>query len=165
MVENSIILDTTYVLPLFGIEVILTPNFENEIKQLWESGISQYQLYLPSICLIETIYKLNREFRKIPRIEILKRYPLILPTIINSHHVQIFYPYIHLRASEIAMTIRQAGHPDLMDCWIAASAVVLEGILLTEDDELKQTIKRIPELQNTPIHSWKELFQIGLLKK
>ena len=157
MSENNLILDTTYVLPLFGVDIDLTPNFKNELKNLWKHGIPGLKIFLPSVCLIETMYKLNREYRNKKDITILRRYPQILPTIITSKIVDIKHPQFNPTASKIAITLRQENLTDLMDCWIAASAVDLKGILLTEDKELKEILKKIPETKTIITWSWKDL--------
>ena len=54
----------------------------------------------------------------------------------------------------IASIIRHSGHPDIMDCWISATAVALNGMLLSEDDELKKKLKDIPETKDIVVTSW-----------
>jgi predicted nucleic acid-binding protein len=161
---NSIILDTTYVLPLFGIKINLSQNFQEEIKLLWKNGIKEYNIFLPSICLIETIFKLLNEYRKQNDFAILDRYQLILPTVLNSP-VNIFNPELNLKASLIASIIRHSGHLDFMDCLISGAAVALDGILLTEDKELEKVLKTIPETKAVIIWSWNELIARIIKKK
>lgn len=151
---KSIVLDTTYVLPLFGIKIEISPNFQDEIKLLWKNGIRGYDLYLPSTCLIETMFKLLREYRMKKDFNILDRYQLILPTVLNSP-IKIFNSELHLKASLIASIIRHSGHLDFMDCWIAGTAAALQGILLTEDKELEKALQSIPETKPVKIWSWK----------
>lgn len=150
---NRIILDTTFVLPFFGIKINLGFNFRENLKIMWNESRKDFELVLPSICLIESFYKLLSEYRDRENFEILNRYQLILPTILNSK-VEIFNPELNQKASLIAAKIRDIGHPDIMDCWIAASAVVLNGILLTEDNELKSLLRSIPERKDMKIWSW-----------
>ncbi|MCK4478918.1 MAG: PIN domain-containing protein [Candidatus Lokiarchaeota archaeon] len=153
---NSIILDTTYVLPLFGIKIELSLKFEEQIKLLWKNGINEYKVFLPSVCLIETVFKLLNEYRKKNDFKILDRYQLILPTILNSP-IDMFNPELNSKASLIASLIRHSGHMDFMDCWIAGAAVALEGILLTEDKELEKILRTIPETKTVIIWSWNKL--------
>jgi rRNA-processing protein FCF1 len=154
---NSIILDTTYVLPLFGIKIDITSKFQDEIKVLWKRGITGYNIYLPSTCLIETMFKLLNEYRKENDFTILQRYQLILPTVLNSP-VNIFNPELNTKASLIASVIRHSGHSDFMDCSIAGTAAALKGILITEDKELKKILKNIPETKLMVVWSWDKLF-------
>jgi len=150
---NRIVLDTTFILPFFGIKVKLSSNFREQLKIIWTTDRDDFKLYLPSVCLIETVYKLLSEYRDKENFEILNRYQLILPTIINSK-VTIFSPEINRKASMIAAKIRHFGHPDILDCWIAASAVALNGILLTEDNELNDILPLIPETKDLKVWSW-----------
>lgn len=153
---NSIILDTTYVLPLFGIKMDLSQDFQEKIKILWKNGLKGYEIYLPSTCLIETIFKLLNEYKKKEDFSILERYQLILPTVLNSP-IKIFNPELNPKASLIASIIRHSGHLGFMDCWIAGTAAALNGILLTEDYELEKVLNGIPETKSVIIWSWNTL--------
>ena len=160
---NSIILDTTYVLPLFGIKIGLSQKFQEEIKLLWKNGIKEYNIFLPSTCLVETVFKLINEYRKQNNFSILDRYQLILPTVLNSP-INIFSPELNPKASLIASIIRHSGHYDFMDCWITGAAVALDGILLTEDKELVKVLRTIPETKSVIIWSWNELITKAMKK-
>ena len=160
---NSVMLDTTYVIPLFGIKVNLFEDFKEEFRQLWKNGLKRYDVYLPSICLIETMFKLLNEYRKKEDMSILERYQLILPTVLNSP-IKIFNPEIDIKSSSIASIIRSSGHLDYKDCWIAGSAVSINSILLTEDKELINILKSIPETKKLIIWSWSDLV-INIFKK
>ena len=161
---NSIILDTTYVLPLFGIKIELSQKFEEQVKLLWKNGIKGYKIFLPSVCLIETVFKHLNEYRKKKDFSTLDRYQLILPTVLNSP-VNIFNPELNPKASLIASLIRHSGHLDFMDCWISGAAVALDGILITEDKELEKVLKTIPETKTIIIWSWNELITKIMKKK
>ncbi|MHA1652134.1 MAG: PIN domain-containing protein [Candidatus Helarchaeota archaeon] len=155
---NSIVLDTTYVLPLFGIKIDLSHKFRDELKEIWKNGIKGYNVYLPSICLIETSFRLFSEYRKKNDFSILERYHLILPTVLNSP-IKIFNSELNPKASLIASIIRDAGHSDFMDCWIAGTAATLQGILVTEDKELGKVLKTIPETKSVIVWSWNILMK------
>ena len=157
-INKAIVLDTTYILPIFGIKVELSPAFKSELVKVLANTFQNYDLYLPSICLIEVSYKLNREYRQRVDIEILNRYPILLPTILNSS-LKIFNPQLDVNASLVAMKIRHKGHTDLMDCWIAAAAVALNGILVTEDKPLKEMLQTIPETKDIDIYSWNDFIE------
>jgi len=156
--NKSIVLDTTYVLPLFGIEIKLIPEFIEKLDQIWSKGLKNYKIYLPSICLIEVMYKLLSEYRKKPDLKIINRYQLILPTVLNSP-IKIFNTELSQKGSLIAIKIRHAGHNDVLDCWIAASAAALNAILLTEDKDLKNILKTVPDTKNLQVWTWKDLIR------
>ncbi len=157
---KSIVLDTTYVLPLFGIEIVQAQGFQDFIEKLWKKGIAGYKVYLPSTCLIETVFKLLSEYKTKGDISILQRYQLILPTVLNSP-IEIFNPELNPKASLIASIIRHSGHADFLDCWIAGTAAVLKGVLLTEDKELEIILKKIPETKSMKVCSWNALVREG----
>lgn len=131
----------------------LFESFKEELKQLWKNGIKDYDVYLPSTCLIESVYKLLNEYRKKKDKSILERYQMILPTILNSP-IKIFHSELNTKASLIASIIRHSGHSDFMDCWIVGAAIALNGIFLTEDKELEKILKKIPETKSLIIWSW-----------
>ena len=157
---KPLILDTTYILPLFGIKIIELSNFKKISKELWSNGLKGYNIYLPSICLMEVMFKLTRENRKSNDVNILNRYAIALPSILSSKSVKIFNPLLNPEASRIAINIRHAGHTDLMDCLIAASAAVLKGTFLTEDNKLSKVIKIIPENKDISIWTWEDLIKL-----
>ena len=154
---QKLILDTTYILPLFGINIKDLARINEGIKLIWKGGIREFEVYLPTICLIEVLFKLISEYRKTNDSTILNRYPLAIPTIITSQNVKLFDPHLNSTASQIAIIIRHNGHVDMMDCLIAASASALNGIFLTEDNNLKNKLKSIPETKLLPIWSWSEI--------
>lgn len=154
---QRLILDTTYILPLFGIKIKDLSRINEGIKLIWKKGLKEFDVYLPSICLIEVLYKLVSDYKKTNDIEILKRYPIATPTIMTSQNVNLFDPHLNSTASQIAVIIRHHGHFDIMDCLIAASAATLNGILLTEDNDLKRRLSHIPETKLLSIWSWSEI--------
>lgn len=87
----------------------------------------------------------------------MKRCPVATPTVMTSQIVNLFDPHLNSIASQIAIIIRHNGHLDIMDCLIAASAAALNGILLTEDKDLKNKLQNIPETQLLPIWSWNDI--------
>lgn len=150
---KALILDTTFILPLFGIKINMDDDFESDLKQVWKNEIKGYEVYLPSICLIETVYKLLNVYKKKNDFSILDRYQKILPTLLNLP-INIFNCELNPKVSMIASIIRHSGHLDFMDCWIAATAVALDGVFLSEDSELKNILTKIPETKNLAVSSW-----------
>lgn len=161
---KPLILDTTFILPLFGIKIKIDDDFESDIKRVWKNEIDGYVVYLPSTCLIETVFKLLNVYKKTNDFNVLDRYQMILPTLLNLP-IKIFNCELNPKASMIASVIRHYGHPDFMDCWIAATAAVLNGIFLSEDVELKKILKNIPETKNLSVSSWKEFKMKIKMKK
>ncbi len=160
MAEIALILDTAFVLPLFEIDVDTLDGYKAQFQDLWTLGLKGYKLMIPSTCLLESFYKLNRETRRSKDITILHRFPSNLPAILNSSIVSIIVPELNPIICELAVKIRQAGHPDSLDCLIAACAVGLGGIFLTEDRDLPKIMQQIPETQSTPIWNWKQILTL-----
>ncbi len=157
MTQVPLILDTTYALPVFEIRIDLTPTFHEDLKSLWKMGKMGFKLYLPLTCLIECAFKLNREYRASKNSRILTKYSSNIPTILSSPVITLINPYTNPIVSEIAMKIRAAGHPDMIDCWIAACAANSNGILLSEDKELKKILTTMPELKLLRVWDWAKL--------
>jgi len=157
---KSLVLDTTYILPLFGIIIKDLHDFKQISKQLWSKGLKGHKIYLPTTCLIEVIYKLNGEYRKSNDVNILNRYSIALPSILSSKVVELFNPLLNPEANRFAISIRHASHTDLMDCLIAGTAAALDGILLSEDIELKKKLKKIPETKDLTVLSWVDLLKL-----
>ncbi len=156
---KPLILDTTYILPLFGIKITELSDFKKISGQLWSNGLKGYNLCLPSICLMEVMFKLNGEYRKNEDVSILNRYSTALPSIVSSKSIELFNPLLNPETNRITVNIRHVGHTDLMDCWIAASAASLKGIFLSEDLELRKIMKVLPETKDVPFWSWKDLIK------
>lgn len=152
---KPLILDTTFILPLFGIKLDLNQDFEEKCQVLWNNEVKGFKVYLPSVCLIETMYKLISEYKKQKKYNIIDRYQKILPTIIDLP-IEVYNCEINPKASMVATQIRHNGHKDIMDCWIAGTASALKGILLTEDKELKSKLKQISETKNVIIWNWND---------
>ena len=163
---ESIVFDTTYILPLFGIKILKLPKFTEGSKKIWTEGLNTFNVILPSVCLIEAMYKILNDYKTKNDPQILNRYVTAIPTISTSQNVRLFDPTVSQIASQVAINIRVSGHIDIMDCWIAASAVALDGILLTEDQELVKILPSINDTKNLKIWSWKKfienIFKVGV---
>ena len=84
MTKKALVLDTTYILPLFGIDVSLDGISPRKMKKIIEGSSNNFLIRLPEICLMEVNYKLNSIYRKTGNEEVLDRYSIALPTILNS---------------------------------------------------------------------------------
>ena len=162
MEKKKLILDTTFILPLFGIKIIDLPHYQVYFRKIWNEGLDGFDIYLPSPCLIEVMFKLVSEYKKQKNFEIINRYPLVIPSIMISKIIQIINPLTDPIASMIAIKLRHAGHSDLLDCWIGASAAKLNGILLTEDKELSAILSSIPETKSVLVWFWKDFTNLFL---
>lgn len=156
---RKILLDTTYLLPLFGFNIKISEKFEKKLKLLWKEGLSGYNLHICSASLIESMYMLNRQYKKQNNEEILGIYPLVLPSITSSNTVELIDNFVNPEISKLTNQIRIFGHKDLMDCWIAATANSLNAVFLTEDAPLTKVLKSIPDFKSLEIWTWKQFIQ------
>ena len=157
---EPLILDTTYILPLFGIKINELNDFKKVSKKFWSNGLKGYKIYIPTTCLMEVMYKLNGEYRKNNDSNILNRYSITLPSIISSKVVELFNPLLNPEANRIAIGIRHAGHSDLLDCLIAATAAALKGIFVSEDLELSNVMKNTSETKTITVWSWRDIIKL-----
>lgn len=153
---KPLVLDTTFILPLFGIELTKPKEIKKYLPTILDHGVQGFDIYLPNTCLLETMYLLNREFRKTKNSAILNRFSRLLPTLFNSKYLKLLDPIQIPEAMIIANKIREAGHTDLLDCLIAATAIYLEGIFVTMDKQLIKIIRSIEELEKIEILTWSE---------
>ena len=162
---KKLLLDTTFVLPLFGVEIdigygIPKDSFKQNLKQLWKEGKENYRIFISSISLMEVMYKMNAEFRKSGDINILKRYELVLPFILSSKHVNIINSHLDLRTLPHFRRIRSLGHKDLMDCWIFGSTVAYGCVFLSEEKTLKKIVAKDERLSGIPFLNWKQFISL-----
>lgn len=152
---NRIILDTTFILPLFGLQISKPVITNQNLTSIFGLTKSKYQFFLPDTCLLETAYLLNRQYQKNRKLDGLERYSIILPTITKAPNVTIVSPLLVPEIMEIANKIRNAGHTDYLDCMIAATAIHLDGDFLTIDQPLKKLIVNSPDLKYNKFLDWK----------
>ncbi|MCS7364555.1 MAG: PIN domain-containing protein [archaeon GB-1867-035] len=129
----KVLLDSTYILPSFGIEVEgLT---DNHIAKLREAKIKgKIEFYCSPVIWIEVLGKIWREskHRKIEVEEIVER---AVEALIKSE----FYNWIKpsAEAIKLAFKLRKKGHKDNIDNILYATAATNKMIFLTMDEDLK----------------------------
>jgi predicted nucleic acid-binding protein len=161
----DLILDTSYILPLFGIKIKISDTFDDELRRFWKNGLEGYKIFFSSMSLIEVIYLLNGEFRNIPNIEILERYPMVLPSVVNSSVVTMVDSIYDTEISKIANEIRMHGHKDVLDCYIAATAIERNGIFVSRDRDLKEVIQSMDKYKGQKIIKWNDVKKLSDFNK
>lgn len=154
---TNILLDTTYVLPLFGID--LGEKLEKELREFFKNGRKEDKIFLSESSLLEVLYKLNREYRKQKKKVILDRYPLVFPSILNFEFLTLVNSILDPQIIENANVLRRSGHTDFLDCIIAGTALKLGSTLVTEDRELISKLKQVEEFESLKTSSWKNYWQ------
>ena len=147
------LLDTTYILPFFGIDVRLERIREN-LERLLRS---EPALLATTTCsLIEGKWKAIRTYQQTENEAYLRYANDALVGLSHGTRFKIIIPWSNGDINSLSDELLVCGHPDYMDCWIAGSAVALNSILLTEDSELEKILKIIPDTKTLVVWSWDE---------
>ena len=151
---ERLILDTTYILPLFGVDIGGISN--SQIEHLWTQGVENAKIIISDISLLEVMYKLQSDYRKKKEKSILQRYTQVLPTLLDIDFLSIYNTKLYVGAVDYANEIRTHGHNDYLDCLIAGTAMNLNAIFITEDETLNKIVKDKFK-ENIEIKNFKEL--------
>ena len=134
----KVLLDSTYLLPSFGIEVEgLT---DREIAGLRKAKIEgKVKFYCSPFSWIEIISKVCREIEH-AKIELDE----IIESAVKSLLKSGFYEWISpsSEAVELAFKLRRLGHKDNIDNLLYATSIKENLILLTMDKDLKRFLSR-----------------------
>lgn len=130
----KVLLDSTYLLPSFGIEVEgLT---ERHLALLREAVLNKkVRIYCLSITWVEVIGKVYREAERVG-IGVNEMVEAALRSLLESG----FYTWIspNFEAIRLAFKLRILGHRDNIDNLLYATSVTHNMVLLTMDQELKE---------------------------
>jgi len=151
---EKILFDTSFVLPLFGIQLNISEHFHQELKSVWKNGLHNTNLWLSNISLLESLYLLNREYRVHEDISGLKRYKMVIPTIMNSENISIADSLTQPSIIAYANKIRSAGHHDYLDCLIFGTAAFDFDIIVTRESEIINLITQNKLMNETEILNW-----------
>lgn len=133
---KRILLDTTYILPLFGISVRI-PNLKDKLISLAQDS----KLFINSLSLLEAKWKVLKLAKRVP--ELTESYLEGLFFILNRRVIEVvnFYEY---EVESIATALNRF-HGDYFDCSILASAYVYADIFVTEEKErMHDLISNLP---------------------
>ena len=155
MKVDKILLDTTYLLPLFEIEV--DKFSKKDLELLLESNI---ELFYNPISLIEikwVLIKIAKQDKK--KLEHLREiYNESVDHLLYSGEIK---PTILLdgKISHLEDILYDAGIKDYFDRVIVATAKVLTGKLLTEDKNLTKLLKNVKEFTDLEVLNWQQLIK------
>jgi len=128
---KNILLDTTYILPLFGIDVKI-PGLKERILLMSE----KYNLLINSLSILEAKWKVLKLAKKHPNIIESFSEGLLFLTHREIFRIIPFYEYdVDLIATELLKF-----HSDYFDCSILASAIINADIFITEEKERMHTL-------------------------
>lgn len=125
----KVLLDSTYLLPSFGIEVEKLS--DKDILRLREAAVEgKVKFYCLSVAWIEVIGKIYREGRRL-NIDLGEILDVALKSLLESG----FYKWIQptSEAIKLAFKLRTLGHRDNIDNLLYAMSIVNKMIFLTMD--------------------------------
>lgn len=149
---ERLLLDTTYFLPLFGIDVRLA-GFENRFPKI----LDEYEVCYNPVSLLEAKWISLRLGRGASRNKFLEAYRSGLATILADKRIsqtKLTNATVELAADQL---LAVDGVRDYFDRMIYATAAAEETYLLTEDKELLLLGKGERESAPRGIFSWKGL--------
>jgi len=150
---KKLLLDTTYLLPLFKIEI---SGFSSEdLEALLNSGID---LYYNPVSLIEVKWVILRlTKRKGSKLKELRSiYSETIEYLLTSDEIKRTI-MINGEISRLEDELYDMGLRDFFDRIIVATAKVFTGNLLTEDKEIIEALKNIEKFKDLRIITWKQL--------
>ena len=133
----KVLLDSTYILPTFGIEVVgLTDEDLLLLREAGKRGKVEY--YCLSVTWIEIIGKVCKESKK--RQIDLETVDIAVESLLHSG----FYKWIQPppQAVKIAFNLRILGHRDNIDNLLYATSITNNMVLLTMDQKLRNFLEK-----------------------
>lgn len=144
----KILLDSTYLLPVFGIQVEgLTTQ---DIAKLREATITgKIQPHALTTCWIEILGKVAREAQR-HKTDITEIAEKAIKSLTQTEVIKWINP--GPEALKLALKLRLLGHKDMIDNLLYATATTQNMTLLTMDTELVHFLKK----HNLPTHNIKK---------
>ena len=146
----KVFLDTTFLMPLFGLE----PDLKNLVKDfdpLW--SLLDLEFYYSSFSIMELKYifiKVAKTSENAPVLE--KQFSSALNYLKKSSRLKNV-PFLEGKLNDTAFELRRQGHPDIFDRIIVASAIHYSDYFLTQDKPLTKlctsliTQKKYPSIE------------------
>lgn len=154
MIMNSgWLLDSTYIMPFFGINVDI-PDLKKSLVRLLPK--SPGKIFVTSCSLIEAKWKGIRNYLKCGDKSYLERANNALESFQQNRYLTLLDAWFVKDASKWADQLLIEGHQDYMDCWIAGTAMAKNLVLITEDQSLCQRIKKLESWKSFSSITWSE---------
>jgi PIN domain nuclease of toxin-antitoxin system len=137
MMENRCFLDTTYLMPLFGLSNDM-PGFDDQFLAVLKKGSITF-FYSP-VSIIEIKWQVIKLEKTSPGVDAYERmFSRGLTSMKNDPRFQVV-DLIDASINDVSVELRKLGHNDYFDTIIASSALWHADVLVTEDDPLKKTL-------------------------
>lgn len=155
-------LDTTFLMPLFGLEPSVS-NLKREFLEVLEANDFTFSFSVVSIIEIKwLVIKLIRLGTDVEKLE--KNFSQALISLKEDERYESI-DLIDSKINDLSFEFRKLGHEDYFDTIIASSALWESEIFITEDNPLKEVIKQYFEKNTNPpvklikLLSWQEFFE------
>lgn len=155
--SNGWLLDSTYIMPFFGINVNI-PDIKKDLAKILSANPSK--IFTTTCSLIEAKWKAIRNYLKSGDRTHLKRANHALESFQQNKYISLIDAWFVRDASNWADQLLMEGHQDYMDCWIAGTAKVKNLVLVTEDRPLCELIKTLPSWQTLTYLNWTNFVRI-----
>jgi len=152
--EENILLDTTYILPLLGLQVPQLKDYEENFPKL----LMKFHVLYNPLSLIEAkwvVLKLLKDKKPEHKRTVLKRFRLGVKTIIKSEKLSQTMLTNHEIENYADLLLDLVK--DYFDRMIVATAKAYSAALLTEDTVLKEVLKRVNEFTKLKISTWNQI--------
>ena len=159
MNEKALILDTTYILPLYRIEVKKKTlnKLKDQFQELLQRTSFDNPILISSYSILEAKWKVLHEYKKGANNEILENAVKAQTALVHDRRIKIINWIDDVEIDTEAINLWVAGHNDLADCYIAATAKQKEAVLITEDKDLRTFLTETCGWKKEYILSWKTL--------
>ena len=144
------LLDSTYIMPFFGINVRI-PNLKKDLTRVLSANPGK--IFVTSCSLIEAKWKAIRNYLKSGDKSYLKRANYALDSFRQNKYLILIDAWFVRDASNWADQLLIEGHQDYMDCWIAGTAKAKNFVLVSEDQPLRELIGKLDQLYGARSHS------------
>jgi len=154
MAGEELVLDTTYLLPIFGIGVGL-----EGFDELFPELLSEYAVLYNPVSLVEAKWIVLKLAKREPqkRDKLLERFRIGLEALLSDERLsqtELTNPNVE----EVAdLLLTRAGVADYFDRLIYATAASRESVLLTEDEELAKAAQRGDLLAPKRVIKWDDV--------
>ena len=139
MASEELVLDTTYLLPIFGISVSL-----EGFSEFFPRLLAKYVVLYNPVSLVEAKWIVLRLAKRVPqkRDALLERFRIGLEALLRDERLgqtELTNPSVEGIAD---LLLTRAGVADYFDRFIYATAASRRSMLLTEDKELAEVARR-----------------------
>jgi len=159
ILSNGWLLDSTYIMPFFGINVSIL-NIKKDLARVLSTNPGK--IFLTTCSLIEAKWKAFRNYLKSGDKSYLERANYALDSFQQNKYLTLIDAWFVRNASKWADQLLIEGHQDYMDCWIAGTAKAKNLVLVSEDQPLCKLIGKLESWQSFTYIDWTKFIKVDL---